>query len=315
MKKIIIGAVVVIAIIIGAWGYLTLRTEEVAYSYTPYEVSIGTLSMSIDATGTVTPKNRLEIKSPIAGRIEEILVKEGEDVKKGAILAWTSSTERAALLDAVRTKGKEELDRWEDLYRPTPVIAPINGTLILKGMETGQSFSSTDVLFTMADYLIVKANVDETDIAQVANKQKAIILLDAYPQNEIRGKVTHVAFDSTTTNNVTSYLVDVLPDEVPSFMRSGMTANITIIVQSTESVITVPQSAIVDDEGSSAVLIKSKDSYIPKRVTLGNSNGREIEVREGLSSGDVIYIRSLALQGKQQGSNPFMPSGPRGRKR
>ncbi len=315
MKKIIIGAVVVIVLIIGAWSYLTLRKEEVSYSYTPYEVSIGTLSMSIDATGTVSPKNRLEIKSPIAGRIEEILVKEGEDVKKGAILAWTSSTERAALLDAVRTKGKEELDRWEDLYRPTPVIAPINGTLILKGMETGQSFSSTDVLFTMADYLIVKANVDETDIAQVANKQKAVILLDAYPQNEIRGSVTHVAFDSTTTNNVTSYSVDVLPDEVPSFMRSGMTANITIVVQATESVITVPQSAVIDDEGSPAVLIKVKDSYIPKRVTLGNSNGREIEVKEGLNSGDVIYIRSLALQGKQQGSNPFMPSGGRGRRR
>lgn len=315
MKKIIIGAVVVIVLIIGAWSYLTLRKEEVSYSYTPYEVSIGTLSMSIDATGTVSPKNRLEIKSPIAGRIEEILVKEGEDVKKGAILAWTSSTERAALLDAVRTKGKEELDRWEDLYRPTPVIAPINGTLILKGMETGQSFSSTDVLFTMADYLIVKANVDETDIAQVANKQKAVILLDAYPQNEIRGSVTHVAFDSTTTNNVTSYSVDVLPDEVPSFMRSGMTANITIVVQATESVITVPQSAVIDDEGSPAVLIKVKDSYIPKRVTLGNSNGREIEVKEGLNSGDVIYIRSLALQGKQLGSNPFMPSGGRGRRR
>lgn len=315
MKKIVIGVVVVIVIIIGVWSYFTLRKEEVNYSYTPYEVSIGTLSMSIDATGTVSPKNRLEIKSPIAGRIEEILVKEGEDVKKGAILAWTSSTERAALLDAVRTKGKEELDRWEDLYRPTPVIAPINGTLILKGMETGQSFSGTDVLFTMADYLIVKANVDETDIAQVANKQKAIILLDAYPQNEIRGSVTHVAFDSTTTNNVTSYSVDVLPDEVPSFMRSGMTANITIVVQATESVITVPQSAIIDDEGSSAVLIKNKDSYIPKRVTLGNSNGREIEVKEGLKPGDVIYIRSLALSGKQQGSNPFMPSGGRGRRR
>lgn len=315
MKKIIIGAVVIITLIIGVWSYLNLRKEEVSYSYTPYEVSIGTLSMSIDATGTVSPKNRLEIKSPIAGRIEEILVKEGEDVKKGTILAWTSSTERAALLDAVRTKGKEELDRWEDLYRPTPVIAPINGTLILKGMETGQSFSSTDVLFTMADYLIVKANVDETDIAQVANKQKAIILLDAYPQNEIRGTVTHVAFDSTTTNNVTSYSVDVLPDEVPSFMRSGMTANITIVVQSTESVITIPQSAVIDDEGSSAVLIKSKDSYIPKRVTLGNSNGREIEVKEGLRAGDVIYIRSLALQGKQQGSNPFMPGGGRGRRR
>src|SRR5690554_1290109 len=313
MKKKIILPLVFIAIALGTWFFLSQRKDEVNYSYTPHEVKLGTLSISIDATGTVTPKNRLEIKSPIAGRVEEILVSEGEEVKKGTILAWTSSTERAALLDVVRTKGKEEVRRWEDLYRPTPVVAPIDGTLILKGVETGQSFASTDPLFTMADYLIVKANVDETDIAQVANGQRATIVLDAYPNERIQGEVTHVAFDSTTTNNVTSYSVDILPDEVPSFMRSGMTANITIIVQSHDNIITVPQSAIIDEKGESRVLVKQGASYISKRVITGNNNGREVEIKEGLSPGETIYIRSIAFKGKQQGSNPFMPGGRRRR--
>lgn len=313
MKKKIIVLVGLVIIGMGAGYFFSQGKDEVSYSYTPHEVRQGTLSMSIDATGTVTPKNRLEIKSPIAGRIEEIMVTEGEEVKKGTVLAWTSSTERAALLDAVRTKGKEEMKRWEDLYRPTPVVAPIDGTLILKGVETGQSFASTDPLFTMADYLIVKANVDETDIAQVTNDQRAIIVLDAYPNDKIKGTVTHVAFDSTTNNNVTSYSVDILPDEVPSFMRSGMTANITIIVKSEENLIIVPQGAIIEEKGESVVLVKEGSSYIPKIVVTGSSNGRQVAITEGLSVGETIYIRSLALKGKQQGSNPFMPS--RGRRR
>lgn len=313
MKKKLIIPLVLVIIVLGTWFFLSQRKEEVNYSYTLHEVKLGTLAISIDATGTVTPKNRLEIKSPIAGRVEDIMVSEGEEVKKGTILAWTSSTERAALLDAVRTKGQEEVRRWEDLYRPTPVVAPIDGTLILKGVETGQSFASTDPLFTMADYLIVKANVDETDIAQVANGQRATIVLDAYPNERIQGEVTHVAFDSTTTNNVTSYSVDILPDEVPSFMRSGMTANITIIVQSHDNIIIIPQSAIIDEKGESRVLVKQGASYISKRVITGNNNGREVEITEGLSPGETIYIRSIAFKDKQQGSSPFMPGGRRRR--
>jgi macrolide-specific efflux system membrane fusion protein len=51
------------------------------------------------------PQNRLEIKPPIAGRAEEVLVNEGELVKAGQIIAWMSSTDRAALLDAARAQG------------------------------------------------------------------------------------------------------------------------------------------------------------------------------------------------------------------
>jgi len=310
--KVLISLVVLIALGVGTYFFLN-KGEKVSYSYTPYVVKKGTLKESIDATGMVNPQNRLEIKSPIAGRIEEILVREGDEVKRGTILAWSSSTERAALLDSVRTQGAEELKRWEDLYRPTPIMAPIDGTIILRGMETGQSFSSTDPLFTMADRLIVKANVDETDIAQVSKGQRAIIVLDAYPQNQIAGEVVHLAYDSTTTNNVTSYEVDILTDEIPSFMRSGMTANVTIIVSSLDDIITIPMSAVTMENGESFVFIESKGRYLPQKVTLGENNGRDTEVKEGLEVGQTIYLRSISLPGKELSGSPFMPS--RGRRR
>ena len=53
---------------------------------------------------------------------------------KGQILAWMSSTERAALMDAARSKGPEEVSRWEELYRPTPILAPIRGTVISRNI-------------------------------------------------------------------------------------------------------------------------------------------------------------------------------------
>ena len=57
----------------------------------------GDLRVTISSTGEVKPQNRVEIKPPVTGRVEEVLVKEGQTVTQGEVLAWMSSTERAAL--------------------------------------------------------------------------------------------------------------------------------------------------------------------------------------------------------------------------
>jgi macrolide-specific efflux system membrane fusion protein len=76
----------------------------------------GDIEVTISTTGTVQPQNRLEVKPPINGRVEEIPVKEGDVVKKGDVLARMSSTDRAALLDAAHSKGEEFMAYWEDVY-------------------------------------------------------------------------------------------------------------------------------------------------------------------------------------------------------
>ncbi len=277
-------------------------------------VKRGDMVLTVQASGTVSPENRLEIKPPIAGRIDQVLVKEGEVVKKGKILAWISSTERAALLDSVRTQGDKEIKKWEELYKPTPVMAPISGTIILRSVESGQSFTNTDSIFTMADRLTVKAQVDETDIAQIKNGQPAMITLDAYPNNPVAGKVVHVAYDATVTNNVTTYVCDVLPDKVPDFMRSGMTANVSIEVSRKENILMLPLTAIIMDQEGSRVRLKQnaeKSSVIP--IETGSDDGKNTEIVSGVSDNDIVLVEETEKKfgGKKSGS-PFMPTGPRG---
>jgi membrane fusion protein, macrolide-specific efflux system len=90
------------------------------------KVARGDLSVTVTATGTVKPYNRVEIKAPIAGRIEEVLVQEGEVVKTGQVLARMSSVERAALLDAARAQGDAAVKRWEEAYKVAPLLAPLD---------------------------------------------------------------------------------------------------------------------------------------------------------------------------------------------
>lgn len=288
--------------------------KEIAKKINP---TYGKIEVFISTTGTVQPQNRLEIKPPINGRIEEILVKEGNKVKKGQILAWMSSTERAALLDAARPQGEEALKYWQEAYKPTPLIAPINGEVIVRAVEPGQTVTSTTPVVVLSDRLIVKAQVDETDIGKVKLDQAAIISLDAYPGQKVKSKVDHIAYESKVVNNVTIYEVDILPGSVPDVFRSGMSANVDIIERSKENVLLIPLEAVKQDRKGSFVLLSQGPGKEPVKriVKLGISDDQNAEIISGLETKDKIIVKTQKYLPSKKGiatSSPFTPS--RGRK-
>ena len=316
-KKLWGGLIAVI--IIGVGGFFAWKRQgSKSASFKESILQKGNLQLTILTTGTVLPENRLAIKPPIAGRIEKVLVNEGDKLTQGQILAWISSTERAALLDAARSSGPQELKRWEDIYRPTPVIAPIAGTLILRSVEPGQTFANSDTLFVMSDRLTVRALVDETDMAQVKLGQKTEVVLDAYSQQKIPAKVDQIAYEATTVNNVTTYAVNVLPESPPDFMRSGMTANVTFLLDSKENILLVPTEALRTKNGKNLVTVKDSDGNpVEKEVQLGLTDGKQTEVQSGLNEGETVLIPQFETRESKsnQNSNPFAPSRPRNRGR
>lgn len=312
--KISVGVLVVLILSFAGFKIVKSRANSTLETYTPTIVKKGKITVQILSTGIVQPENKVEIKPPIAGRIEKVLVHEGDKVRKGQVLAWMSSTERAAMLDAASSKGAQELKEWEAMYRATPILAAINGTIIQKNVESGQTFTTQDAILVMSDRLTVKAQVDETDIAQIKLKQKAKLTLDAYPEQSSIATVDQIAFDAKTVNNVTTYVVDVLPEVAPAYMRSGMTANVTFDVASVDDVIVVPNDAIKTEDGKSSVLTPNPNDKhakpIETEVTTGLTDGKRTEIKEGLSEGDTILVKQFKMSDKKAGgSNPFSPMG------
>jgi macrolide-specific efflux system membrane fusion protein len=270
------------------------------------------IEKNVLATGVVQPKNRLEIKSPIAGRVEKILVDEGVKVYKGQTVAWISSTERAALLDAARANGSEDLKKWEDYYNPTPVLAPISGMIIHRKLQQGQTFSSNEGILVMSDKLIVQAQIDETDIAQIKKEQPVVIILDAYPNNKINAVVEKIAYDAKTVNNVTTYTVDLNPDSLPELMRSGMTANVTFNIETKQNALVIPAEAVKrKPTGEYYTLVKSKENKATEvEIKIGINDGKKMEVVSGLNDIDTIMVPQINLDGlKGKTTNPFSPMG------
>jgi membrane fusion protein, macrolide-specific efflux system len=306
-KKIIIIIVVVLVVAMGA--FLLIKKKANNDDYKKVIVNTGDIQVTVLSTGTVQPENRLEIKPQVSGRVESVVVKEGQYVKKGAVLAYISSTERAALIDAAMARGIEEQNKWAEYYKPVPILAPINGMVILRNIEPGQTFTTADAVLVMSDRLTVKAQVDETDIAKIHLKQKAKIILDAYPGEDIPAHVDQIAYDAKTINNVTTYIVDVLPNKAPKFMLSGMTANVTFSLDNKENIVLLPTEAVKNKDNSFYVLTEDANSgkAVEKKITTGVTDGKNIEIKSGLAKGEIVLIAKPKTK-KSKESNPFMPA-------
>lgn len=305
------------AALVAGTQWSTHRSGTPADPYEDVEFQREDIELAVEATGVVEPRNRLEINPPIGGRIDEVAVEEGTQVSKGSIIAQMSSTERASLLDAARAKGPDVLRKWETAYKPTPLVAPLDGTIIARNAEPGQTVTAADAILVLSDRLIVTALVDETDIGRIRTGQRARITLDAYRDTRTDGTVRRIAFEATTQNNVTIYEVEVEPDQIPDCMKSGMTATLAFVVSEAADALTLPSDAVASEDGNSYVLVRNgPPGGTPERwrVLTGISRDGRVEILAGLDGTERVVRRTFALAlSKEHGSSPLMPKPPSGK--
>ncbi len=295
-KKTIIG-IIVLALIIGSAHscnkiQVAKEMRKIA-ELMPVKVAKGRFVIKTQATGKVEPENRVTVAPVVNGRMEEVLVKEGDMVKKGQVLAWMSSTERAALLDSLKIKNftAQDKKRIEEAYNMVPVIAAIDGMIIKRAVEPGQSVSPNKEVFVISDRLIIKTFVDEIDIGAVKKGQRVEFYLDAFPKDKHIGKVISMAHESTMKESVTVYEVKILPRKHISVLRSGMTADVLIITNVKNSALYLPKKAISYRDGDAFVTMKSEDGkkITEKNISVGVTNEKRMEITDGILENDTVY--------------------------
>jgi macrolide-specific efflux system membrane fusion protein len=156
----------------------------------------------------------------------------------------------------------------------------------------------------MSDHLIVQANMDETDLNHVFLGQHVDITFDSFPDTQLSGKVHEIAYDSTTVNNVTTYVVNIYLDSTPSYIRSGVSANVFLLISDRRDVLRIPTDAITP-EGMVLVAQGQGQPPVAQSIKLGMSDGSWTEVLSGLSEGDWIARRIYTVQEAQKSGFSF----------
>ena len=130
------------------------------------------------------------------------------------------------------------------------IRSPIDGTVLTRSVEPGNAVAASlqaVTLFTVAEDLTrlrLEVSVDEADVGAVKAGQKASFTVSAYPSRPYPATITRVAFGSTKTDNVVTYVSWLDVDNSDLSLRPGMTAAATIVATERSGVLLVPNTAL-----------------------------------------------------------------------
>jgi len=214
----------------------------------------------------------------------------------------------------------------ETNLRYTKIVSPVNGIVVSRNVDTGQTVAAsfqTPTLFNIAQDLTkmqIDSSVAEADIGKIQVGQPVEFTVDAYPESPFKGNVSEIRNAPITVQNVVTYDVVVKVENPELKLKPGMTANVSVTVSSKKDVLRVPNTALrfrppsekrdltaKKDKGAGVWVLEDKK---PKRIaiTTGISDGTYSELLSGeISEGREIIVESLAKPKNQsQSSAPRM---------
>ena len=241
--------------------------------------------------------------------------------------AYLSALAQIKASEAQVEQTRAALNLAQTNLRYTRIISPVNGTVISRSVDVGQTVAAsfqTPTLFTIAQDLTkmqIVANIDEADIGRLLVGQPVTFTVDAYPDLTFRGNVSEIRNSPITVQNVVTYDVIVKVDNADLKLKPGMTANVSIVIDDKKGILRVPNAALrvkIQDKSSSAPAPKGPGVWVlennkPKRIPLsvGISDNRFTEVVSGkISEGAAIIVEVKSNDQKNAATQTQRP-GPR----
>lgn len=286
------------------------------------------LDRLLDAVGTVSTLDAVDIRSEMSGLVEEVLFHDGQSVHKGdALLRLRSIDAQAGVKEAqarahlaslalersktLLAKGdvsqaevdratadqdlaQAALSRAQEVLRRCTLRAPFDGLLGRRDVSPGQTIDTIRVLTRIEsqDHLFVDVALPEASLATVAAGQKANLTIDALDLSQ----EAVVSFISPRVNEGTRTVeLRVAIQNPDPRLRPGMSASLHILTEHLDNALMVPTEALVPGAKGMLLWIVGPDGTVAQKpVSTGTRTTNRIEIKSGLSPGDTVVIQGLS---------------------
>ncbi len=213
---------------------------------------------------------------------------------------YDTSVAQLALNKAQVEQAEASLQSAETELRYTKIISPVDGIVVSKAVEVGQTVAAsfqTPTLFNVAEDLTkmqIEASVVEADIAKVKEGQVVEFSVDSFPDEIFYGMVTQVRNEAITTSNVVTYEVIIEIDNRDLRLKPGMTANVEVITAQKENVLLVPNKALrfTYDDGTSLTKKRYKDKGL---WILEKDKPVRVSITTGVYDDDFTEVTNASL--------------------
>ncbi|MCR4847888.1 MAG: efflux RND transporter periplasmic adaptor subunit [Bacteroidales bacterium] len=304
------------------------KTEQTAQQPVALVVSVITATAEdVEVTNTFTsniePYAINNIVSQTAGRIVSIQAEVGDKVRKGQLLAKmddvnlsktrmqyvNDSTELSRLTELYKIGAVSQADydlakmgleitkkTYNNLLENTYLRSPINGVVTARNYDKGDMYSMALPIFVVQQITPVKMliNISESYFTQVHEGMEFDIEVEAYPEEQFKGKINLIYPTVSATTH--TFPVEVISQNTDQRLRPGMFARVTASFGVNHRVV-VPDVAVVKQQGSGEhfIYVLQPDNTVSyTKVELGRRMGNRYEIVSGINEGDVIVTEGQA---------------------
>jgi HlyD family secretion protein len=208
--------------------------------------------------------------------------------------AYEQTQSTAEVAQAGVKSARIALDRAKQNLSYTNIYAPIDGVVIERNVQQGQTVAaslSAPQLFLIANDLSqmeILAQVGESDIAQIKQGQTAEFTVQALTGQTFTGKVKQVRLQSTTQDNVVNYTVVVGVENPRGKLLPGMTARVNFLTKSAENVLSVPNAALRFKPAATTTATKPATTTTATTTTARAANAQR--TRGTGTRGGTLYV-------------------------
>ena len=322
-KKYIIGVIVVGPVLLA--GLFLMRSKHKTVEYKESKVDRGQVKKVIKVDAQVKPEIYADISSELPVLVKDVFVEENEKVVKGQkLFLLDRKSVNAQIAQARLAVEKAELEeknsrRHWDLLKPEEkmeikktteqsrqklneiyaqaskltVVSPIDGVVVRRNVNPGEVASGMAMKVVDLNSLQVEALIPEVDVGMVQVGGLAEVVLDAYPDKILIGKIVSIDVTSTVKQNSTYYKAIIRLDSLQGVnFLEGMNADVDIIVQNKKDVLRVSRDfAKKDDKGYFVYVLNSDNKNLVKKYFQDGLVGENfVEVKSGLNVGDKVVL-------------------------
>ncbi|MGH9960123.1 MAG: efflux RND transporter periplasmic adaptor subunit [Pyrinomonadaceae bacterium] len=291
----------------------TLNTDELKAKALQSEAALESEQAKLQVAKATLVETRLKFQRTQELAAKALTSAQDLDNAKAAYLRAQAEVNSAkaqiALARATLNADQTNLDK-------AVIHSPIDGIVLARKVEPGQTVAAsfqTPVLFTLAEDLtrmVLHANMDETNMAEIKEGQNATFTVDAYPNRKFPAKIISIRNTPQTVEGIVTYETLLSVDNSELLLRPGMTATVDITTHMVEDAMLVPNNALRfsppgTNEAAAPDAALSTDRRqlvwtlqdgrpVPITVTVGLSDGHNTEVlAEGLKPGLPLLVNGV----------------------
>jgi cobalt-zinc-cadmium efflux system membrane fusion protein len=224
----------------------------------------------------------------------EVAKAAGENSVNGTKAALTAAR-RHLLILGISDATIDSLTKKTDLGAVFSLNSPIDGIVVERNATIGASVGTDANLFKIIDLsqVWIDANVFEKDLQRVRPGQEVRLTVPAFPQATFSGKVIFV--DSVVDPDTRTVKVRTEVANPDGRLKPDMFANVQIVTDVNRAAISIPQSAVLNDEGKTVVFVADGNGYKKRQVQAGIQNNDRVEIVDGLNAGDKVVVKGNYL--------------------